>query len=143
MNKLRPYLMYAGAIPFILCAFCLFVDINSLPILGDVEHVQSAYALVIASFMAGAHWGQHFNLDGEWERRLPIASNIITVAIWIAFLVFGFKAQMVFFCLAFIGLLFIDYRLFKDRHISKRYFQQRTIVTAIVVLALVVSGISA
>ena len=55
MKKPSPYLTFAGAIPFVACAFLLMIDVVTVPMLGSVVDILSAYGLVIASFMAGAH----------------------------------------------------------------------------------------
>lgn len=59
------YLAYAGAIPFLLCAILFAFKIQKIPILGNLQTVISTYSLVIASFMAGTHWGQHLQQTGK------------------------------------------------------------------------------
>ena len=44
MQKIFPYLTYAGAIPFVFCAFCLSIDIQQLPLFSSIEIILSAYA---------------------------------------------------------------------------------------------------
>lgn len=102
MKKIYPYLSYAGAIPFIVCAGFLSLDLGEPSWLGPVESILSVYALVIAAFLAGAHWGQHLHIQGKWSRYLPITSNIIAVALWLAFLALHFKALVVTFITAFV-----------------------------------------
>ena len=97
MQKIFPYLTYAGAIPFVFCAFCLSIDIQQLPLFGLIETILSAYALVIASFMAGAHWGQHLHVEEPWQRNLPIYSNVIAVLLWLGYLILNFNLLMVMF----------------------------------------------
>ncbi|MDD7804284.1 MAG: DUF3429 domain-containing protein [Endozoicomonas sp. (ex Botrylloides leachii)] len=73
MKKISPYLTYAGAIPFIICTVCLSFNIHQILLLGYVEKILSAYGLVILSFLAGAHWGQHLHLNKDlWSHSLPI-----------------------------------------------------------------------
>ncbi len=140
MIKLYPYLTYAGALPFIFCAVCLGLDITTLPVLGSVEQALSVYALVIVTFLAGSHWGQHLQQNGIWSHNLPVLSNIMAVAIWIAFLVLPFKALLVAFSAAFFILLIIDKKLFQFELITHHYFRVRCTITAIVVSTLVFSG---
>lgn len=142
MKKIFPYLTYAGAIPFVFCAVCLSFDIQSLPLLGSIERILSVYGLVISSFLAGAHWGQHLHINkSQWVRFLPIFSNVIAVLLWLGFLVLSFKMQMVMFATAFVVLIIIDHRLFKIDIITRHYFQTRFIVTASVIISLMISGI--
>ena len=142
MKKIFPYLTYAGAIPFVFCAVCLSFDIQSLPLLGSIERILSVYGLVISSFLAGAHWGQHLHINkSQWVRSLPIFSNVIAVLLWLGFLVLSFKMQMVMFATAFVVLIIIDHRLFQMDIITRHYFQTRFVVTAGVIVSLIISGI--
>ena len=143
MKKLYLYLTYAGALPFIICAVCLAFDITSLPLLGATKQILSVYALIIATFIAGNHWGQHLYMKNKWQYYLPISSNVIVVPLWFAFLVLPFKPLLVIFILAFLFLLVIDQRLFQHNLITRSYFQMRCFATAIVVSALVISRIVA
>ena len=143
MKNIFPYLTYAGAIPFIFCAMCLSIDIRQLPLLGSVEKILSIYGIVISSFLAGVHWGQHLHIQGFWNRALPILSNIIAVLLWLGFLMLSFKMLMAMFVAAFIILLFIDQRLFQIDLITRHYFQTRCIVSAIVVFSIVISAMIA
>lgn len=142
MKKIFPYLTYAGAIPFVFCAASLSLDIQDFPLLGPIERILSIYGLVISSFLAGAHWGQHLHINkSQWVRFLPIFSNVIAVLLWLGFLVLSFKMQMAMFVTAFVVLLIIDHRLFQMDIITRHYFQTRFIVTAIVIVSLIISGI--
>ena len=142
MKKIFPYLTYAGAIPFIFCAVCLGADIQELPFLGSVKKILSVYGLVISSFLAGAHWGQHLYINKHpWSRSLPILSNTIAVLLWFGFLVLTFKMLMAMFVAAFIVLLIIDRRLFQMDLITRHYFRTRFFVSAIVIMSLIISGI--
>ncbi len=143
MKKLYLYLTYAGALPFIICAVCLAFEIRFIPLLGATEQVLSVYALIIATFIAGNHWGQHLDMKNKWQYYLPILSNVVVVALWFGFLVLPFSALLAIFVLVFLALLVIDQRLFRHNLITRRYFQMRCFATAIVISALVISGIAA
>ena len=142
MKKIFPFLTYAGALPFIICTMYLYMDIYKIPILGPVKSVLSIYGLVITSFLAGAHWGQHLNVHKEqWQYFLSIVSNIIAVMLWFSFLVLSFKMLMGMFVVAFIVLLIIDYWLYLENVITRYYFQTRLFVSVIVIISLTISGI--
>ncbi len=140
MKKLYPYLTYAGSIPFIFCAFCLVLDRTTLPILGDVQHILSVYGLAIAAFMAGSHWGQHLTLKDGWSLSLPIVSNVITILLWLGFLLLSFQLLLGAFVIAFLILLALDHKLHQQSLISTDYFRTRCFVTLIVVTMLILSG---
>ncbi len=60
MNKpIYPWLTYAGAIPFVLCAICFVLNIDVVPLLGNVKHIIAIYGVMIVTFLSGAHWGLH------------------------------------------------------------------------------------
>ena len=143
MKKPSPYLTFAGTIPFIACAFLLMIDVVTVPILGSIVDVLSAYGLVIASFMAGAHWGNHLSLvDGnKWAVRLPLYSNVIALGLWLGFLSLSTSSFIWLLVIGFISLLVIDYSLHRAQIISHAYFKIRQYVTAIVVMSLVVAAL--
>lgn len=143
MKKNYPFLTYSGTIPFIVSAFWLLLYGDNLSWPGAVKNIMCSYALVIAVFLAGAHWGQHLHLKGKWCSVLSILSNVIVLVLWLAFLLLPFKWLMAVFIVAFLVLLFIDYHLFKHDEITPDYFQTRCYATLIVIftfiLALVVA----
>ena len=143
MKKPSPYLTFAGAIPFVACAFLLMIDVVTVPMLGSVGDVLSAYGLVIASFMAGAHWGNHLDLadDNEWAIRLPLYSNVIALGLWLGFLILSASSFIWLLVIGFISLLVIDYSLHRAQIISHAYFKVRQYVTAIVVISLVIAAL--
>ncbi len=143
MKKPSPYLTFAGAIPFVLCAILITIGIDVIPVLGKTEYVLSLYGLVIASFMAGAHWGNHLGLadDNSWAVKLPIFSNIIALALWLGFLTLSTVGFVWLLIVGFIAMLVIDYGLYQARIISDKYFTVRKYVTLIVVVSLTVVAV--
>ena len=143
MKKPSPYLTFAGAIPFVACAFLLMIDVVTVPMLGSVVDILSAYGLVIASFMAGAHWGNHLDLadDNKWAIRLPLYSNIIALGLWLGFLILSASSFIWLLVIGFISLLVIDYSLHRAQIINHTYFKVRQYVTAIVVISLVIAAL--
>ncbi|MFI8554741.1 DUF3429 domain-containing protein [Psychrobacter sp. NPDC077938] len=140
MKKPSPYLTFAGAIPFVACTFLLMIDVVTVPMLGSVVDILSVYGLVIASFMAGAHWGNHLDLadDNKWAIRLPLYSNVIALGLWLGFLILSASSFIWLLVIGFIGLLVIDYSLYRAQIISHTYFKVRQYVTVIVVISLVI-----
>lgn len=143
MKNPSPYLTFAGAIPFVACAFLLMIDVVTVPMLGSVVDILSAYGLMIGSFMAGAHWGNHLDLadDNKWAVRLPLYSNVIALGLWLGFLILSASSFIWLLVVGFISLLVIDYSLHRAQIISDVYFKIRQYVTAIVVVSLVVAAL--
>jgi len=98
---------------------------------------------VIASFMAGAHWGNHLDLadDNKWAIRLPLYSNVIALGLWLGFLILSPSSFIWLLVIGFISLLVIDYSLHRAQIISHAYFKVRQYVTAIVVISLVIAAL--
>ncbi|MDN5566988.1 MAG: DUF3429 domain-containing protein [Psychrobacter sp.] len=141
MKKLSPYLTFAGTIPFIACAVLIIIGVNIVPILGSVTRILTVYGLVIATFMAGAQWGNHLSLadNSSWAVRLPIVSNIVALALWLGFLTLSTKGFIWLLIVSFISLLIIDYGLNNARIIDDKYFTVRKYVTLIVIASLLVA----
>ena len=143
MKKPSPYLTFAGTIPFIACAVLITIGIDAIRVLGETEHVLAVYGLVIATFMAGAHWGNHLSLtdDNSWAVKLPIFSNVIALALWLGFLSLSSVGFIWVLVIAFVILLVIDYGLNQAQIITPDYFKVRKYVTAIVVISLIISAV--
>ena len=143
MKKPSPYLTFAGAIPFIACALLLVIGISDIPILGATADVLSAYGLVIASFMAGSQWGNHLSLadDDKWAIRLPLASNVIAIVLWLGFLMLPVIGFIWLLVIGFTSMWMIDYGLNRAHIITPDYFKVRTYVTAIVIVSLIVTAL--
>ena len=141
MKKPSPYLTFAGTIPFIACAALITIGVDAIQILGATEYILAVYGLVIATFMAGAQWGNHLSLadNNSWAVRLPIVSNIIALALWLGFLTLSTTCFMWLLIVSFISLLIIDYGLNNARIIDDKYFTVRKYVTLIVIASLVVA----
>lgn len=143
MKKPSPYLTFAGTIPFIACAALITLGVDAIQILGATEHILAVYGLVIATFMAGAQWGNHLSLadNNFWSVKLPILSNIIALALWLGFLTLATTGFIWLLIVSFISLLMIDYGLNNARIIDDKYFTVRKYVTLIVVVSLIVAAI--
>jgi len=138
-HKIIIFLMYAGCIPFIFCSFLLILGLKSIPYLGDTINILQVYTLVIASFMAGNHWGQYLSRKDDSLIYLPIFSNLIAVFTWITYIFISVQWFLISFILVLILLLLIDYKMAQKKFLSKIYFRARVIVTAIVSIALSIS----
>ena len=143
LTTLNPILTYGGAIPFVMGAACLAVDIRSVPFLGGTADVLGAYGLVIASFLSGAHWQSHLNQNLGWSLFLALSSNVLAISLSIAFLMLAPDAFLLALSFAFFLLLVIDQRLATNGLISHHYFKTRAVATCIVAFLLIVSGLMA
>ena len=143
MTKPSPYLTFAGTIPFIACALLITFSVDAIRVLGSTEDILAAYGLVIATFMAGAQWGNHLSLadDNSWAVSLPILSNVVALALWFGFLTLSTVGFIWLLIISFISLLIIDYGLYRVQIITAKYFTVRKYVTLIVVISLIVAAV--
>jgi hypothetical protein len=132
-------LIYAGSLPFIVGAILLLLDISSLPVLGNVTNLTATYGLVIVTFLNGIHWGQQLSL-GFARPSLFISSNIITVGIWLSWLLASPQLFMVLLTLPLVVLLYIDFILRGGNFIAQDYFQSRLIISIAVISSLLVAA---
>lgn len=133
-------LAYAGTLPFIGGAALAALSIEPGAGLGSGPEIAIAWALTIASFMAGAHWGQYLSKGADIGINLPIASNAIAIVGWLAFLSLPLSRALLVFAALFAILLVIDRRLLKAGFIEPAYWRTRLGVTLIVVAALLVTA---
>ncbi|WP_078767424.1 DUF3429 domain-containing protein [Legionella maceachernii] len=81
-KSLATCLSYLGVLPFIITAYCLLLDIHQLPYLGDIHYVFYSYATLIASFMAGTHWGLAINSNSDHILILIISVTVVLI-LWV------------------------------------------------------------
>jgi hypothetical protein len=135
----KPYqlLTYVGTIPFIACSISLFFHVQNFPILGATKQILCLYALIVAVFLAGTHWGQHINMSHKiWKLLLPWLSNLMVIMLWLSFLITGYKLKVLILLISFFLLLLIDYLLFREKIISLQYFNTRLVASIIVISSL-------
>jgi hypothetical protein len=136
------WLTFAGSVPFVSGAFFLALGIETLPGLGDVLPALSLYGLVIASFMAGAHWGQQLTTQEPWTVRLQAVSNLTAIGLWLLFVLASPSLVLLGLMLSFLLTLWVDRALLHAKLISQAYWRVRVAVTLVVVLALGVAWLS-
>lgn len=141
-QKLYSALTYAGALPFLACAFLPYAGLAELPKIGMLYYVAQVYGLVILSFMAGVHWGTYLYNQESAPQNLFITSNIVTVVAWLVFLLGNPVWTLLVLMAGFLYLLLLDYQLHRHKMISDHYLDTRRNVSALVTLSLIVIVIS-
>tara|TARA_B110000908_G_C10202957_1_gene426236 strand:- start:183 stop:647 length:465 start_codon:yes stop_codon:yes gene_type:complete len=121
-------LAFLGILPFLLS---LALKLTGTSFYGITpQWLFLSYAVVIASFISGIHWG--IFLTQTCSRNLFIESNITTLIAWFALLI-NHKWSLILTLLCFIYLLFIDHALFNSENIPQWYWELRKKITAIVI----------
>ncbi|HEY7771971.1 MAG TPA: DUF3429 family protein [Marinagarivorans sp.] len=159
-RKVVMLLTVAGAIPFVVLAIALYVMTGSVaPIeaqsqVFQVKLLLGSYGVVIATFVAGSHWGNiiaqmstHANASqvvgvsrySPWPLSILILSNIFTLTLWGVWVLGTFQQLLLGLTVLFPLLLSVDYALYREHTVWRQYFYLRVIITAIVVVALLTS----
>lgn len=141
-SKIQIFLAYAGAFPFVFFTICTVCNIKSIVVFGSVVNATTIYGLVIASFMAGAHWGQQLSLKDKPKLLLQITSNINAIVLWIGYLNLSSQNFIFILILSFYISLKVDYLLYQNALIKREYFIfTRIPVTIIVIASLLITRI--
>jgi hypothetical protein len=129
---------YLGAVPFLGAAVLLLSGVKELPYLGSVEPLLYSYAALIASFVAGSHWGQLIRCDSK-DYTVLLASVAVVLVLW---MLPSLTNRSIYpACLVGIYLLLwgLDYLLLRGNQQERAYFNLRTSITTVVVLSLLAS----
>jgi hypothetical protein len=130
-QTLAQFLTYGGLIPFLGSIAIPFIYPDFLGL--NYDHIILTYGAVIASFIAGIHWGIY--LFKETPINLFIHSNIAALLAWFAVLA-DIPGSPGILLICFFYLLFIDKQLSNAGIIEDWYMRMRLIASVIVILAL-------
>jgi hypothetical protein len=125
-------LTFSGALPFLIALLFTFLDYKFLNVAGQQWFL--TYGLLILSFMAGTLWGQVINQASK-IKRIAVASNIITLLAWFAYLLGDIFTALIVIALGFIALYLLESQLMTLVKRPSYYLRLRLQVTAIVVIA--------
>lgn len=140
MNDRRTYstLAMAGVTPFVACAILPLAGFDSFPMLGPLADVVAGYGLAIISFLAGIHWATQIYDRQQGGFNLLVASNVVFVAVWLAYALGTIEIALAAQIAALIVLLGVDRWLLNDGVITPHYFRTRSVATMLAVLSLAV-----
>lgn len=143
---LTAVLPLAGTLPFIGAVVCMSVGVEALTPMLRIDAMLTVYALVIAAFMAGTHWGQAQGLQAQPPARgLPTAllwlSNGVALAIVGAAITLPMHQLWLALAMYFVVVLLIDAGLYRRGAITAMYWRVRQVVTAVVVGCLFVASV--
>ena len=138
MNDSRTYssLAMAGVTPFIACALLPFMGVAALDPVGPLDYVAALYGLAIVSFLTGIHWATQIYELQKSPFNLLLASNIVFLGTWFAFVLGSLDAALAAQVLALLVLLGIDRWLHGSGLISKHYLNVRIVATSLAVVSL-------
>lgn len=135
-RRLYSLLTLAGALPFMAAALLLPFGITSLGPLGSTVELALSYGLAIICFLAGVHWATYLYRREASPGNLFVASNAVVLGTWIPFLLAPARIVAVAMIVAFLVLLWVDYRLERLAVIDGHYLALRKAATLLAVLSL-------
>lgn len=135
-QTLAKLLSYCGILPFLAAALVPIIQAGFLGL--DYTHIILTYGAVIASFIAGIHWGLYLFKDSPVN--LFVHSNIIALLAWFA-VAASFSGSVAILIFCFIYLLVIDKKLLNANIIESWYMHMRIIVSTSVILTLLIHSL--
>jgi hypothetical protein len=129
-------LMLAGTLPFLACALLPAAGIESLGRLGPLDELAAVYGLAILSFLTGIHWATQLYGRAALPIDLFVGSNIVFLAVFIAFVASSLRWALATQLMAFPLLLVVDYNLLQRGLITQHYLGMRFIATALACFSL-------
>lgn len=135
-KNLAKILTYSGILPFIACAVYVFFADNIPFFQISVMDVLLAYGAIIASFIAGIHWGIYLFKDAPLN--LFIHSNVIALLAWVSLLFPPLiSAGILIMCFGY--LLAIDRSIFKAGIYEDWFYQLRLHASCAVIISLMLA----
>ena len=142
-SKLYSILTLAGAAPFVAAALLPLLGFDTIGPLGPAVDLATSYGLAIVCFLAGVHWATFlYGQVAEPPVNLFVASNVVVLGVWFPFLLAPAKWTLVALIVAFVFLLYVDYRLLAKQVIEPHYFRMRSTATALAVFSLLIVLVS-
>jgi hypothetical protein len=124
-------LILAGATPFLACALLPVAGIESFGRLGPLHELAADYGLAILCFLTGIHWATQLYQRAPLPINLFIGSNVVFLAVFIAYVASSLKWALATQLIAFPLLLALDYQLLQKGLITQHYLGMRFIATAL------------
>lgn len=142
-KRIYSALMIAGASPFLACALLPAAGINSFGRLGPLNELAADYGLAILCFLTGIHWATQLYERSPIPINLFIGSNVVFLAVFIAYVASSLNWALATQLIAFLLLLAVDYQLMRREVITQHYLSMRFVATAVAcfsILFILVSG---
>ena len=141
-RRIYSILAMAGVTPFVASAILPLAGIASIEPLGPLASVAASYGLAIVSFLTGIHWATQIYDRQQTGFNLLIASNVVFVAVWLAYAIGSIEIALAAQLLALLVLLGIDRWLMNSGVITPHYYRTRSAATILASLSLAILIVS-
>jgi hypothetical protein len=129
-------LTLAGVIPFLACALLPAAGIEAIEPLGRLDELASNYGMAILCFLTGIHWATQLYAREKVPFNLFTGSNVVFLAVWIAYVASSLTWALATQLVAFPLLLAVDFQLQQRGLISRHYLRMRFVATALACFSL-------
>lgn len=129
-------LTLAGITPFLACALLPVAGVDAIEPLGRLDQLAASYGMAILCFLTGVHWATQLYAPERAPFNLFIGSNVIFLAVWLAYVATNLTWALAAQLIAFPLLLAVDFRVQQSGLISRDYLGIRLIATALACFSL-------
>ena len=133
-KQLATTLVVLGTIPFVIFTAVIAGFPSLLPLPAAPALMLHVYGVLVASFVAGLHWGIHF--CKRTSDSVYLYSSFVALLLWCSMLAAGATIGLAVVLLGFILLWLEEYRLSVQRVTTAWFWKLRSVVTAAVVVCL-------
>jgi hypothetical protein len=126
-----------GAVPLVIGGLLVVTQTNLDFLPAASALVLHVYAVIIASFVAGMHWGIHF--CKRTNDSVYLLSSFCALLLWLSFIWFGQAMGFALVLVSFALLWIVEYRLSQQRVTTVWFWQLRNVVSAIAVVSLLLA----
>lgn len=133
-KQLAIALVMAGAVPFVLLALLVVFPESGIQLPARPALMLHVYGVIIASFVAGLHWGIHF--CKRTNDSVYLGSSFIALLLWLSMASAGTAIGLALVLAGFLLLWLQEYRLSMQRVTTAWFWRLRTWVSALVSVCL-------
>jgi hypothetical protein len=139
-KHIHSVLTILGVVPFIGCALLLHCDITTWPYGGQVATTMNVYGLLIASFLAGSHWGMTLSPGNVAHPFVAFFSNVMVVILWLSYSILSTSAMFIVESVI-LGVLLMQERLtWGIQRMPAGYASIRLAITILVMVLLLLTA---
>ena len=122
--------------PFLACALLPAAGIEAIEPFGRLDELASNYGMAILCFLTGIHWATQLYAREKVPFNLFTGSNVVFLAVWIAYVASSLTWALATQLVAFPLLLAVDFQLQQRGLISRHYLRMRFVATALACFSL-------
>jgi hypothetical protein len=126
-----------GAVPLVLGGLLVVTQTNLDFLPGTSALILHVYSVIVASFVAGMHWGIHF--CKRTNDSVYLLSCVCALLLWLSFIWFGEAAGFALVLVSIVILWIEEHRLSRQRVTTVWFWQLRNLVSAIAVASLLLA----